>query len=214
MRTVYMVVVVALAWLSLGASHPQVPQAKTEADRRYLRLLAAARTLTPGTDFLALRLAYSKTSFYDPITFRTKKDLRLYKLFKMGEYDQVLRLGKQMLQPYYLNINLHYMLAVAAHHAGDKGAARRHRFFYNGLLKSILKGKDGRTPDNAFVVIDPREEHAVLRVADLEYVDQKLKKIKGRKYDVFAVRKGIGETPFSLYFDVEIPFQWARKHLN
>ena len=86
--------------------------------------------------------------------------------------------------------------------------AKFHHYVYDGLVQSILKSGDGKSPASAYVVISTDEEYAVLRALGIRSTQQALMGEKGEKIDrISGVNEKSNET-VTLYFNVTRPFKW------
>ena len=78
--------------------------------------------------------------------------------------------------------------AVADRELGDTGKADFHRAVLNGLIDSILKSGDGKSPKTAWVVISVHEEYVVLQVLGFKPSQQSLLHQDDHSYDEMKVK--------------------------
>jgi hypothetical protein len=156
-------------------------------------------------DYAALRIAYTKTDFYNPYN---KNDLEeLSNLFKEGEYGEVLKKAKNIQKMKFASIDYHMLVYSAAIRLNDSSLASLHGAIAKKLMESVLKSGDGRTPESAYTVISTDEEYAFLGVLGLKMKTQSLIKVKNSSYDLLEVvdKEGNG---MKIYFNIDIPFNW------
>jgi hypothetical protein len=207
----------ALRTLALWAACllPGVPAAAQEKPgQEYEALLARVKKSDPKVDFTRLRLAYTKSPGYDP--YGSDPDLRkgIRTALAKKEFAKVVELAGKALRANYLDIETH----LAAHRAykalKDEEKSRNHRYVLDGLIKSILKSGDGKSPKTAFVVISTDEEYVVLGVLGIRRTSQALVGAAGQKYDrLEGVREETNEE-VTLYFNVTRQLQWLERQLK
>ena len=188
---------------------PPAPPAKdrSEADARYLALADTA-IAAPGTaDYAALRTAYAHTSFYHPygaaiLSDTLNKSLKdaLASPAQVGAYQDTVR-------KHAAHFVTHLHALSAAH--SEKPVfinADAHRKHMDGIITSILKSGDGRTPQTAFTVIDIQEEYMLMKeVLKIDGKKRPTLQQNGHVYDVFDYTAKNGSTA-TIYFNVDLIF--------
>ena len=103
----------------------------------------------------------------------------------------------------------------AAHRQlGNAEKADLHKFLFEGLIQSVEKSGDGKTPATAFVVISTDEEYVLLHWQGLQPTGQSLINQDGHSYDkMTAVNSKTNET-VNYYFNIDKPFNWLGKSLK
>ena len=156
-----------------------------------------------------LRLGYAASKDYDPYNpavadaEKTCSDLMKRKSFAAAveEAERGLRGDKY-------NIDL-LIAKAAALRALDKTAqADEVRQQWTALMDSILLSGDGKDFATAFRVISVDEEYSVLRVMQIERVNQALVEHDGSQFDVLSAKDPKTGKDFQLYFNIDLPMQW------
>jgi hypothetical protein len=189
---------------------------KTAADSTYLDMVERARGSPAAVDFEALRLAYTRTSFYDPYSSRID-DLasRMRTAAVKGDHAAAHRHAQDLLDLEFVNIEAHHVSFVALRELEDSVTANHHLHVAGGLIESILQSGDGKRKQTAFRVIAVREEYVILNVLGLrpERQEEILDHAQGfdltaesRCYDLIEARDEEGRSR-KVYFDVTVP-QW------
>lgn len=191
-------------------------QAKAKYDNKtYKKLLKKALKFDTTLDFKKLRMAYAKTSFYNPYdtTYKKIKEEMMTAL-KAKQYKRAIKLANSILKTNFLNPDAHLICFYAYKDLKDKKNARFHNFILNGIVASILKSGNGKTPASAYKVISINEEYAVLGSLSLNVLKQQLIRKDGNNYDKMIVKsKKTGKT-FDVYFNVNIPLNWMTKQMK
>lgn len=91
----------------------------------------------------------------------------------------------------------------------DQPRMEMHKRWYHGLVSSVLKSGDGKTPQTAWKTISVAEEYAVLQALELQRGSQAL--IRDPRVDELTARRADG-TEVKLYFNPELHF--ARLNYN
>ena len=81
------------------------------------------------------------------------------------------------------------------------GLEAKHRRIYNGLVQSILKGCDGKTPETAFKVITLPEQAWVLHELRIQPSSRSSDLEEG--FDIYVVDGEDGEK-YEIYFDISV----------
>jgi len=172
----------------------------------YETLLAAAKQDPATVDFTQLRLAFSRSSRYDPSDVHVlDEDDRLDAALSAGDWREARQLAESALARNYVRLHPHICAALACYQLEDVPGARHHKAFVKGVLESILHSGDGWTPETALRVIAVWEEYDVLRCLSLRCVEQALCRAGERVLDCLTVQTDEGSEPFDLYFDITIP---------
>lgn len=185
----------------------RAPTDRSEADSRYLSLVEAAEKDPSSADFHTLRMAYAQSSFYNPYggPVVTRK---VGEAVKAAQADpEKMQNLKQLTKEHFGHFATHRTML----HMADKENAgfvdkKAHQAYLDGIIASIMKSGDGKTPQTAHQVIDIQEEYMVM---------QDIMKIKGRKrptrpidghvYDVFDYQTADGQSA-AVYFNVDAIF--------
>jgi hypothetical protein len=126
-----------------------------------------------------------------------------------GDWESVVTSSRAWLSHCPVDIDAHFVCAVALSRLDRESEAERHTRWFRGLLASVLGSGDGRTPKSAYSVISIPEEYAVLRALRLEFKQQAL--IDGR-IDALTVEGASGRV--TLYFDPAAHFRRLARELG
>ncbi|MCD4786377.1 MAG: DUF4919 domain-containing protein [Candidatus Eremiobacteraeota bacterium] len=190
--------------------------AKEKYDNKtYKQLLGKALKFDKSLDFEKLRLAYARTSYYNPYDNSQKKTKdEMMAALKAKQYKKSIALANSLLKKNFLNPDAHLICFYAYRGLKDKKNASFHNYMLNGIVASILKSGSGKTPASAYKVISIKEEYAVLGSLSLSVLKQKLIRKNGNDYDKMSVRsKKTGKT-FDVYFNVNIPLNWMAERIK
>jgi len=178
-------------------------------DLAYEILLEQVKQSDPNFDFTELRWTFAQTANYDPYNFDDSGlEDSMYDAYNNQEYELAIELANQMLEKNYLLPDLHFIVLQSYQELGDQENADFHNYFLRGLVTSIAKSGDGRSPETAFIVIQIEEEYFMLNILGLQDIEQTFTEINGIPYDIF---NGVDENtnnPATIYFDISIPYSW------
>lgn len=171
--------------------------------RTYEALLPAARRDPRGTDFTELRLAYARSSRYDPYLFAKDAAEAFAKATlarQVGDVAGLIKALNALLDVRFLEVEAHGLAMSAYKRVGDHLTSAYHRSVVDGCMSSIFQSGDGQSFDSAFQVVTASEEWAVLRALGLDPSERRLVKYRDRCYDLFSCPEGeTGE----IYFDID-----------
>ena len=137
----------------------------------------------------------------------------MYDAYNNNNNELAVELANQILDENYLLPDPHFILLQAYEKLGDQQSADFHNYFLRGLITSISKLGNGRSPETAFIVIQFEEEYFLLDILGIQSGQQSFQEINGIPYDIF---EGIDENTnekTTIYFDISIPYQWLNKSL-
>ncbi len=182
----------------------KAPKDRSAADARYLALADAAIKSPGHVDYAALRLAYAQTSFYSPYggAFLTEK---LDKAARDAMADSAKTVDYQTLVRAHLGHFASHLHAIGLANSGkpvfiDPAAHQKH---LDGIIASILKNGDGKTPASAFTVIDIQEEYMLMKdVLKVQGKKRPTLQQDGHVFDVFDYTAQNGSTG-TVYFNVD-----------
>jgi len=175
-------------------------------DQEYLDFVAKAGA--PETiDWVALRALYVETSFYDPYG---GAQAIWYGLQRAGQQviddqsGEALKSYKTMLTKHFAHYRSHLQAIDLSNKTGTSLVDRAyHEAAFKGILRSIRATGDGRTPETAFKVIDPAEEHMVLKTFHYRLNGQDFRQEKGHFWDVLKYTNPQTNTEGEMYFNVD-----------
>ena len=171
---------------------------KPAPQREYQALLAKMKKSDPTLDFDRLRWLRTQLDTYGP-----GSEDHPYEYFKTGNTIEAQALAENILAENELDLEANVTAAEIADQKKDAATAAYHRYVVQGLLDSVLRSGDGKSPETAYKVIAVSEEHAVLRHLGLQPRTQLLLEIGGRAYDLFRTVDAEGQPAREVYFDVD-----------
>lgn len=183
-------------------------------DQAYEILLEQVKQSDPNFDFTKLRWTFTQTSTYDPYIFDDSGlEDSMYDAYDNQEYELAIELANQLLETNYLLPDPHFIVLQSYQELGDQKNADFHNYILRGIIASIAKSGDGRSPETAFIVIHIKEEYFMLNILGVQDGEQTFTEINGIPYDIF---NGVDEntnTPTTIYFDLTIPYSWLKNSL-
>jgi hypothetical protein len=192
----------------LSGSLDRLPIAgEDQVVRTYEDLLATARRNPRDADFTELRLAYARSSQYDPYLFVKDAAEAFAKVTLARQVDDVAGLIKALnalLDLRFLEVEAHGLAMSAYERVGDHSTAAYHRNVVDGCMSSIFQSGDGQGFESAFQVITAGEEWAVLQALGLGATWRRLVKHRERCYEIFSCPKGETGERGEIYFDIDV----------
>lgn len=175
-------------------------------DREYLAFVAKAGA--PETiDWAALRALYVETSFYDP--YGGAQSI-WYGLQRAGQQvvddpsGAALKGYKELLNKHYAHYRSHLQAIDLATKTGTPQIDRAfHEAAFKGILRAIRVSGDGKTPATAFQVIDPAEEHMILKTFHYRLNGQDFRQKDGHFWDVLKYTNPQTNTDGEMFFNVD-----------
>lgn len=200
-------VLVLLTFSAVWAGPEEKYNAKT-----YETLLKKLKSGDKGVDFLAMRLSYTKTTGYQPYAKHDYKAMR--QAYDKKDYKKALEVARKITDESYVDIEAHMMMSMCYNKLGDKDKAAFQQWVAKGLIGSIFKDRDGKSPKTAFQVISVHEEYVLLGVMKLGMVKQDLVQGEGHMYDKLQVKSYKTGKEGILFFNVDIPIKAAEKMMK
>src|SRR5258706_14398261 len=196
--------------LSVAAAYagPKTPKAAETKQKEFDELIARVKKDDTSVDFSHLRSLYTELDSYGPDSPDTKE---MVAALRAGDYKKALKQVDVVLAEYYLDPDAHYVGMIAADKLGDASRSAHHRYVEKGILDSILRSGDGKTPDTAYKVIFISEEYALLRSLGLETQQQDLvNRDDGHSFDVLTVSNPKSKAVLKVWFGID-PITAAEK---
>lgn len=158
-----------------------------------------------------------RESFLDSEAFKTarrqstdlmnlRKEMR--ELISKSKHAEVIDTAKKMASIDYTDMEAHKALQQAYKNLGDVPNNKKYHDIEFGLLNSIVKKGDGKTPLTAWPVIQVEEEYFILRMLGARVLGQSLS-TAGKLCDKMEVQ--IGEEKKVYYFEVSKAFESYKK---
>ena len=127
---------------------PFLAAADEAADKAYLELLAQLKKGDESVDYTKLRMALTKTSFYNPYHKDPEADKKLAQLMEDEKYKDAVKLAEKRLEENYLEISMHMAAYVACTKLRQKErrvqpTETHHYRVVTGMVESITDSVDG-----------------------------------------------------------------------
>lgn len=156
-------------------------------------------------DYTAFRLAYTASPKYaDPWTFRELR-IAMRKAYDAGDCPTAMARAAEIFEVNYVNIDAHLTAALCHKKDGNAERERHEIAVFRGLVFSVLKSGDGKSPKTAFVVISVDEEYAAMQALGVKLDRQLLVQEGGSSFDLIEAKKLDSGEPVTLYFNVDRP---------
>jgi hypothetical protein len=187
--------------LSVAAAHAGPKAPKDEAKQKeFDELIARVKKDDASVDFSHLRSLYTELDSYGPLSPDARE---MVTALQEGDYKKALKQVDEILAENYLDTHAHYVGMIAADKLGDTSRSAHHRYVEKGILDSILRSGDGKTPDTAYKVIFISEEYALLRSLGLESQQQDLIETNGHTFDVLSASKPGSKAVVEVWFGID-----------
>ena len=178
-------------------------KSRHKASHSYEEML---KTNLTDMDYFKLRVAYTNSNYYDP--YGSGNEIReLSNLYEEGKYQEIIKKASDLIITKFVNIDFHIIVFSAAKRLNDEELLSFHGSIANNLMDSILNSGDGKTPENAYIVISTDEEYALLDRLNLKMKTQSLIKVDERNYDLLQVVDEEGNQT-EIYFNIDLPYKW------
>lgn len=194
---------------SVRAAPVAVPEtaASTEAIRAAMELWS-----DPGraeADFDARRRLYAESEAYDPYGESVRDGLdELRAAAEDGLYREALDIANGILAAHPVITEAHGYAATACFHLGDPDRAAYHRRYARGLVDSVRRSGDGRSPATAYKLVHMAEAEAVASTLSGPVLARTTLEAGGRRYDAWRTAGG------TLYLDVTAVFDWSLRRFG
>jgi hypothetical protein len=144
---------VAAAIVVLLSAATADAQSKRKPDPAYRQFVAKVTGGDLSIDFRALRMACLNSADCDPTGDRNQLTA-MRNAAGAGDHKAAVKAAEKLIATGFPNIEAHAACASAWAALGDSEKAAFHKAVTSGLLRSIVAGKDGLSPETAFEVID------------------------------------------------------------
>lgn len=195
-------------------NQPKPKPTPAVANASFAALLERAKKGDESLDFQELRLAYTETAEYSPYGADRDSRQKMFAALNGQDYDNALEMANKILSGNFLDINAQFGAYVSHRELGHADGAAKHKFLFEGLIRSIEKSGDGKTPATAFVVISTDEEYVLLNWMGLRATAQALVAQAGHSYDRMTAVNPKTNEKTDYYFNIDKPFNWLGKSLK
>ena len=125
-------------------------------------------------DFTELRNSFGERDDFSEICEDNRPKAEAAGLLNNGEWQAVRNLLGPWLKDCPVDSRAHLYSGAAAIELGDLSAADHHKYWFRGLIDSILSSGDGKSPETAYITISVGEEYDLLSALGLMRKDQTL----------------------------------------
>ena len=190
--------------------------APSDSEAHFQALLTDAKNHPEKTDWKALRLAFTKTEAYRPYATDTLDKAPVEQELKNGERTAALHALDRILEGHWVDPAAHEYAASVCDVIDEPARARLHETFMTRILDTVfgtgVGQKDGQSYEEAWPVLTIREEYLILDAFELKDGEQALVEHDGHFYDVHTFKNSPIGKNITIYFNVDFPRQWLRKH--
>jgi hypothetical protein len=201
--------IIAAVWLCLtsafGKSNP-------ESTAKYEKALEQLKAGDLKIDFKALRLNCSGSKYSCEADSEDRKKIRV--LLNEKKFDEALKNADKAIEAAFVDIDLHYLAFIANMELKKEDKAQFHRTIIRGLLDSIQEDKQGRSEDDAFVVINVHEEYVFLGFSKMSVKKQSLVNKDGHSFDVMECADTENNKDITVYFNIDISMKRLKDALQ
>lgn len=186
------------------------------ADDAYLSAVDRSVKTRGSVDWKNVRALYVKSSFYDPYG---GAQAIWYALQRAGQ-QIVLDPSKSNVEEYKKLLRrhfAHYRSHLQAIDFSKKTASPHidHAFEVDalkGIIESISSTGDGKSPETAFDVIDPAEEHMILKAFRYQLKGQDFRQMGGHYWDVLKYVNPMTGEVGEMFFNVDVILRSPRRN--
>jgi len=175
--------------------------------KTYAELVAQAESGDPATDYTALRMAFVASDQYDGYMSDRDDELKpAWDASQAKDCAGAIAASDKVVKKYFMVTLLHMMRQRCYRELGNTEAADREFAIAKGLLDSVLKSGDGKSPETAYVVVTMSEENLVEGWFDLDQQRQSLINKGGHNYDLIEGPNHKTGEHMAIYFNVDAMF--------
>ncbi len=163
-----------------------------------------------SNDFFSLRMAYTKTSLYDPYGEDIENlQKKMVSYTEKKNFQKALAIADDIFKKKYVDIKTHLYCSQIYKKLNDTAKSNYHYNIYSGLLNSIYFSGDGKSVKTAFIAIEVSEEYDLMEWLKLKSNGQNWMIKDGFHFDIIKVSDGDKEK--ELFFNVDLPLKKISK---
>jgi len=132
------------------------------------------RIWTDPVDFLALRTEFGDRSDFAEVCERDRPVGEWMRAYQTSDWPTLLDSTQKWLAECPVDIDAHWLSALANRQTGEYIDAAAHAVWFRGLVDSVLGSGSGTSADSPYRVISVDEEYAILRARRLQPARQTL----------------------------------------
>lgn len=170
-------------------------------------------TLADSTNFDALRDAWGRRMDYRALCETSLPTPAWAEAEQAKDFAKAYDIAAKWLASCPVVERVHMWAYGDAKQLGDSVRMDIHKRWYQGLIKSVLKTGDGKTPETAWKTISVAEEYAVLQYFGLARGGQALV-MHPVVVDKLTAKPIAGGDPVDLYFNPELHFARLARELG
>ena len=174
----------------------------------YVKQLESSKTDIDYTDFRNSFL--ESKQFSKKSTNYNKLKKQIYAEIKNKNYDEVIKLTKEMLSIDYTSMFAHKYLQQTYQILSDTLNRNKYHDIEFGLLNSITKSGDGKTCETGWHVTQIEEEYFILNMIGANLQSQSISSGGKNSCDKMVVKTEEGETE-TYYFEANKVFEMEKK---
>ncbi len=198
LKNVLLVGVMALGLIALPV------QAKDDADPTAIAaMLEKAKASDPSADITWLRRENSRRMSYMAPLWEDAS-----KAFETFEKDpaEALAMANLQLQANPLDLDANFLAEIAYSKLDRKDEQARQHNLLMALMKSVMDGKDGKTPKTAWNAVSVDEEYQILRLIGAQTKGQALLHDEGQSFDAMTVTDHKSGKDMTIHFNIDFFF--------
>ena len=142
----------------------------------YCKYVLKLETGQTDIDYQDFRYSFIKSEQFRIASSQSLKldslENEMYTQIDNSNYQEVVKITKQMLSIDYTNMTAHKILRQTYSIINDTINATKYKAIQFGLLQSIVENGDGQTCSTAWPVIQISEEYFILEMLDAELIQQ------------------------------------------
>jgi hypothetical protein len=193
-----------LALLAVALSHAAAAWADDarDAEAKYQAMLAAAKANPAATDWQALRFAYADRPSFSPfVTNEGRK--AMHNALAASDWQGLLAAANTLIEVDYVDGEAHMAAGTAyGRLGGHPDDEKREHAIAAHLFRSMRPNGNGKSFEQAFVVISVAEEYELMVVLRRRVVHQSLVQSAGHAYDVLEATGPDGDQ-VTFYFQID-----------
>lgn len=159
--------------------------------------------VTTDIDYYKFRLSYLKDNRDFQKTLDSVESVSAASdlAYSANDNDKVIDILLNALIDDFTNIGYHVMLGFLYSEKGMTADSELHYALADGLVGSIVDGRDGKTKETAYEVFIPAEEFDLMDYFAYEIIDSRQEDVGNSVYDIAKVKNADGEEA-EVYFDI------------
>ncbi len=173
-----------------------------------LLMIGIANAAMPdANDFAKLRFEYAalpQVELHWANNHERKKLLELYQSNKKKFAQE----AAKWLEKCPVDARIHMLMGNALSDSGRLAESAKYRYYYYGLMQSIITEREGTSKTSAFKIISIDEEYTLLNYLNAKVLKQRSQNI----YDIFEVE--INNKKKEIYFDAALPLRELQASLK